>query len=143
MVGGNVVANYNDKTKTLTLTGDVSSNVVKVEYKSATDKIEVTGLNGTKVNNKTTVQSFTHLKANKLNFGAVMSDGDDYLTITGVDASQLYFNLGKGADTVALNLCKADKLNVDGGTGIDVLLTPPGNTLPAVGSANRIIKNVP
>ena len=142
-LGGNVVVNYNATTKTLTLTGDVKSNILKIEYKSATDKIEVTGLNGTKVNNKTTVQSFTHLKANKLNFGAVMSDGDDYLTVTGVDASRLYFDLGKGADKVALNLCKAGQLSVDGGNGVDILLTPPGNTLPAVGSANRIIKNVP
>ena len=152
VAGGNVVASYNGKTKTLTLTGDVSSNVVKVTFTpdapmSVTGKILVEGLNGTKINNKAIVNNKSTIPliahTGKLNFGAVMSDGDDYLTVTGVDASQLYFNLGGGADTVALNLCKADKLNVDGGTGIDILLTPPGNTLPAVGSPNRIIKNVP
>ena len=152
VTGGNVIASYNDKTKTLTLTGDVSSNVVKVTFTpdapmSVTGKILVEGLNGTKINNKAIVNNKSTIPliahTGKLNFGAVMSDGDDYLTVTGVGASQLYFNLGGGADTVALNLCKADKLHVDGGTGIDILLTPPGNTLPAVGSANRIIKNVP
>jgi len=151
VAGGNVVASYNDKTKTLTLTGDVSSNAVKVTFTpdapmSVTGKILVEGLNGTKINNKTIVNNKSTIPliahTGKLNFGAVMSDGDDYLTVMGVDASQLYFNLGGGADTVALNLCKADKLNVDGGTGIDILLTPPGNTLPA-GAPNRVIKNVP
>ena len=134
------------------MTGDVSSNVVKVTFTpdvpmSVTGNIVVEGLNGTKINNKPVVNNKSTIlpikHTGKLNLGAVLSDGDDYVTVTGVDASQLYFNLGNGADTVALNYCKADKLNVDGGTGIDVLLTPLGNTLPPVGNANRIIKNVP
>ncbi|MEK6262763.1 MAG: hypothetical protein AABP62_29550 [Planctomycetota bacterium] len=139
-VGGNVVATYNAGTKKLILTGDVASNTVTVAQKTGPDRIEVAGLNGTKVNGKT--KPFTIPFTAPVDFGAVMSDGDDTVTLTGIYASQIYLNLGNGADRVTLALCFANKLYVDGGPGLDVLLTPPGNTLPTT-PPDRTIKNVP
>lgn len=138
--GGNVVASYNTGTKTLTLTGDVNSNAVSVTYKSATNTIEVAGLNGTKVNNKTTIQTYSHSSALKLNLGAVMSDGDDSVYLIGVNASLVYLNLGNGNDNAGLSMCSVVKLQVDGGLGTNTLVTTT-STIPAVGP-NRILKNV-
>ena len=146
-VGGNVVASYNSTTKTLNLTGDASSNSVTVTFKLAAtapvtpdNRLQVAGLNGTKVNNKTTVQSYPF--TGPVNFGAVMGDGDDSIELTGVYATQVYLNLGNGADNAKLKLCTVTgKLNVDGGTGIDTLGSLMGNSLPPVGP-NRIIKNI-
>ena len=140
--GGNVLASYNAGTKTLTLTGDVSSNAVRITYITATSTIEVLGLSGTKVNNKTTVQTYSH--TGKLSLGTVMSDGDDSVYVIGVLASLVYLNLGNGNDQAGLSLCTlngpTDKLQVDGGTGIDKLTTTT-STIPPVGP-NRILKNV-
>ncbi len=141
--GGNVIASYNAGTKTLTLTGDVSSNAVSVKYITATSTIEVLGLSGTKVNNKTTVQTYSH--TGQLSLGAVMSDGDDAVYVMGVPASLVYLNLGNGNDQAGLSLCTlngpTDKLQMDGGTGILDKLTTTTSTIPPVGP-NRIIKNV-
>ena len=142
VVGGNVVANYNDKTKTLTLTGDVSSNVVSVTQKTGPHRIEVVGLNGTKVNNKTT--PFTHSFTGPIKFGAVMSDGNDSVYLVGVYATQVYLNLGSGTDTAGLQMCTVtDKLDVNGGTGtgINQKLVTTTSSIPPVGP-NRIIKNI-
>ena len=138
--GGNVVTAYNTSTKKLTLTGDVNSNAVSVTYKSATNTIEVAGLNGTKVNNKTTIQTYSHSSALKLNLGAVMSDGDDSVYLIGVNASLVYLNLGNGNDNAGLSMCSVVKLQVDGGLGTNTLVTTT-STIPAVGP-NRILKNV-
>ena len=139
--GGNVVTSYNAATKKLTLTGDVSANAVSVTYDSGKKLITVAGLSGTKVNNKTTIQTYPHDGSTyKLNLGAVMSDGDDAVYVIGVDASLVYLNLGAGSDQAGLRLCTVDKLDVDGGLGTNTLVTTT-STIPPVGP-NRILKNV-
>ncbi len=137
--GGNVVASYNKNTKTLTLTGDKNANSVSVTYNTAMSTIEVLGLTGTKVNNKTAVQTYSH--TGKLNLGAVMGDGNDSVYVIGVPASYLNLNLGSGNDSVGLQLCVVDKLFVDGGIGADALVTTT-STIPS-GPPDKVIKNVP
>ena len=142
VVGGNVVASYNANTKTLTLTGDVSSNAVSVTQKTGPLRIEVVGLNGTKVNNKTT--PFTHSFTEPIKFGAVMGDGNDSVYLIGVYATQVYLNLGSGTDTAGLQMCTVTgKLDVDGGigAGINQKLVTTTSSIPPVGP-NRIIKNI-
>ncbi|MBC8116785.1 MAG: hypothetical protein H7062_20510 [Candidatus Saccharimonas sp.] len=139
-VGGNVVATYNAGTKKLTLTGDVASNSVRVEQKPSPVRIEVVGLNGTKVNGKTT--PFTIPFTEPVNFGAVMSDGNDSVYLIGVYAAQVYCNMGSGNDGVGLQLCTiTNLLHIDGGTGTDTWVAP-GSTIPPVGP-KRKITNVP
>ncbi|MBC8116976.1 MAG: hypothetical protein H7062_21480 [Candidatus Saccharimonas sp.] len=139
-VGGNVVATYNAGTKKLILTGDVASNSVTVTQKPNPDRIEVAGLNGTKVNGKT--KPFTIPFTAPVNFGAVMSDGNDSVYLIGVYASQVYCNLGSGNDSVGLQTCTVtDLLSIDGGTGLDAWVQLM-STIPPVGP-KRIIKNVP
>lgn len=140
VTGGNVVASYNANTKTLTLTGDVSSNSVSVTYNAGMNRVEVAGLDGTKVNNKTTVQTYAH--AGKLKLGAVMSDGDDVVYVVGVDASEIYLNLGSGADRAVLQLCATVILNVSGGTGNDTLIkTTSASTIPTT-APNLVLTSV-
>ena len=140
VAGGNVIASYNADTKTLTLTGDVSSNVVSVTQKTGPNRIEVVGLNGTKVNNKTT--PFTHSFTGPIKLKAVMSGGNDSVYLIGVYATQVDLNLGSGNDTAGLQMCTVTgKLEVDGGIGVDTLVTTT-STIPPIGP-NRVIKNVP
>lgn len=129
-VGGNVIAAYNATTKTLTLTGDVSSNSVTVTYDRVNDLITVAGSNATKINN-TTTKTYSHSHLNKLNLFAVMSDGNDSITLINVNGSEVNLNLGSGTDTATLNYCAAIKLNVSGGTGDDTLVkTLSATTIP-------------
>ena len=138
VVGGNVVSAYNAGTKTLSLTGDTGSNSVSVKYILAFNTIEVAGLNGTKVNNKTTPASYPY--TGPINFGAVMSDGNDSVYLTNVPATQVYLNLGNGNDQAGLSMCAVtDKLNADGGIGVNSLVTTT-STIPS--GTNLIIKNI-
>jgi serralysin len=142
--GGNVVASYNSTTKKLTLTGDTGANTVKVTFVpnspgSATGKVRVEGVGLTKINNKTTPAEFNH--SGKLDLGAALSGGDDSIYVTNIYASNLYLNMGAGADQIGLSMCFIEKMNVDGGPGVDALISP-GTTLPPVGP-KRVIRNVP
>lgn len=119
LVPSNVNANYNLATKTLTLAGDANSNTVTVTYKNG--KIAVEGSNGTKINNLSTFTPVAH--SGKLTLAAVMGAGDDSVSIIGVDSSTTDLNLGSGKDMVAITLCKIQTLKVDGGVGIDSLVT--------------------
>ena len=142
--GGNVVVSYNANTKALTLTGDKNANTVTVTRNTSLNRIEIVGTNGTKINNKTVTQSspLTYPFAGPINLSAVMGDGGDSVYLIGVSATQVNLNLGNGSDQAGLSLCNVTgKLQVDGGTGTDTLVTT-SSTIPPVG-ANRIIKNIP
>lgn len=117
--GGNVIASYNSTKKTLTLTGDARGNVVDLKLQSGV--LQITGAVGTKINNKTSTVSFPH--NGKLLLNAVLGDGDDSLTVTGVLSSTMDLKLGNGADRATILLSSIDILKVDGGTGVDVLTT--------------------
>lgn len=118
---GNVLVSYKvvRATKTLTLTGDAKGNKVTVSL--ASGKITVTGGDGTKLNGLETLPPFTH--SGKLILNSTLGEGDDAITVMGVDASTVSLNLGGGTDSAILTLCNVQKLVVNGGAGIDSLVT--------------------
>ncbi len=116
---GNVNVTYTAKTKTLVLTGDAKANKVTVTL--ASGKITVTGTDGTTLNGLATLPPFNH--QGKLALSSVLGEGDDSITVIGVYAGTVNLNLGGGADTATLTLCNVQKLVVNGGAGIDSLIT--------------------
>ena len=133
VVASNVTAVYSPDQKKLTLTGDENPNTVTVTYKNG--KISVEGSNGTKILRRDVSHAFSH-RSQKLGFApfafskdemltvvAVMKGGDDAVSIINVNSSTTDLNLGSGADKVAITLCKIQTLKVDGGVGIDSLVT--------------------
>lgn len=115
----NVTADYNKTTKTLTLTGDATGNSLTVSYQNGVIRVE--GASGTKINS---TSFFTSAHSGKLVIVANLNDGDDNLSIMGVDSSNATINMGAGNDHVALTLCNFGNLTIDGGAGTaDVLLT--------------------
>ena len=118
---GNVLVTYRvvRATKTLTLTGDTMGNKVTVSL--ASGKITVSGVDGTKLNGLETLPSITH--TGKLILNSTLGEGDDAITVMGVDASTVSLNLGGGTDSAILTLCNVQKLVVNGGPGIDSLVT--------------------
>ena len=118
---GNVLVTYRvvRATKTLTLTGDTMGNKVTVSL--ASGKITVSGVDGTKLNGLETLPSINH--TGKLVLNSTLGEGDDAITVMGVDASTVSLNLGGGTDSAILTLCNVQKLVVNGGPGIDSLVT--------------------
>jgi Metallo-peptidase family M12B Reprolysin-like len=118
-VNSNVTVAYSSALKKLTLTGDGNSNTVTVTYKNG--KILVEGSNGTKINNSSKFPPVTH--AGPLSIVGVMGNGDDSVSVIGVESSTTDLNLGSGADKVAITFSRVQTLKVNGGPGIDSLLT--------------------
>jgi len=118
---GNLLVTYRvvRATKTLTLTGDAMGNKVTVSL--ASGKITVSGVDGTKLNGLDTLPSINH--TGKLVLNSTLGEGDDAITVMGVDASTVSLNLGGGTDSAILTLCNVQKLVVNGGPGIDSLVT--------------------
>ena len=115
-VPSNVLAVYSNKT--LTLTGDTSANSLTVTLQAGTLKVE--GANGTKINGTT---SFSVAHTGKLVLNANLLEGEDALSVVGVDSSTMSILLGPGADKLAFTLSTIGTLTVDGGTGTDVMVT--------------------
>lgn len=118
-VPSNVTATYVAGTKTLTLTGDINANSLTVSYSGTTLKVE--GANATKINNSATAFTATH--TGQLVLVVTMGDGDDALSLVGVNASTANIDLGNGADKAALTLSNIGTLTINGGAGTDALLT--------------------
>lgn len=118
---GNVLVSYKvvRATKTLTLTGDAKGNKVTVSL--ASGQITVSGVDGTKLNGLETLPPVNH--TGKLILNSTLGEGDDAITVMGVDASTVSLSLGGGADSAILTLCNVQKLVVNGGAGIDSLVT--------------------
>ena len=114
----NVIATYAPASKTLTLTGDARANSLTVSFVSGVLKVE--GANNTTINQSTV---FTTQHAGKLILVANMNDGDDAISVIGIDASTVTVNLGAGNDKAAFTLSNIVTLNIDGGPGIDTLIT--------------------
>jgi len=117
--GGNVNVTYTARTKTLAITGDAKGNKVMVKLESG--QITVTGTGGTMLNGLATLPPFTH--TGKLVLSSTLGEGDDAITVMGVDASTVSLNLGGGTDSAILTLCNVQKLVVNGGPGMDSLVT--------------------
>lgn len=128
-VPSNVTATYVAGTKTLTLTGDVNANSLTVSYSGGTLKVE--GANATKINNSATAFTATH--SGQLVLVANLSDGDDALSLVGINASSATIDLGNGADKAAFTLSNIGTLTINGGAGTDVLLT----TSTVIGSVHE------
>ncbi len=116
---GNVKVAYTASNKTLVLTGDAKGNKVTVAF--ASGKITVTGADGTKLNGLETLPPFSH--AGKLTLNSSLGEGDDSITVMGVDASTISLSLGGGADSAIITFCNVQNLAVNGGAGIDSLVT--------------------
>ena len=115
----NVTVSYSARRKTLTLTGDSKGNTVAVSLQSG--QLIVTGTNGTKLNNSATISPISH--TGKLILNSSLGEGNDSISIVGVDASTVSLNLGGGMDSATLLFCKVRQLTVNGGPGTDSLVT--------------------
>ncbi len=128
-VQSNVVAAFDSKTSTLTLTGDSLANSLTVSVQAGVLKVE--GANGTTINKSA---SYTVNVTGPIIINAALHDGDDSLAVIGVDSSKSYLDLGPGNDKAALTLCNVKDLTVDGGPGIDVVTV----TSSTVGSITKL-----
>ena len=117
--GGNVNVTYTARKKTLALTGDAKGNKITVKLESG--KITVTGAGGTTLNGLATLPPFTH--SGRLILSSTLGEGDDSITVMGVDASTVSLSLGGGTDSAILTSCTVQKLVVNGGAGTDSLDT--------------------
>ncbi|WP_050986061.1 hypothetical protein [Schlesneria paludicola] len=115
-IASKVKAVYSNKV--LTLTGDSNPNSLTVTFSAGTLKVE--GANGTKIND---LASYSVPHTGKLELNADLLDGDDGLSVVGVDSSTMTIKLGSGADKLAFTLCTIGTLNADGGDGTDVMVT--------------------
>jgi len=119
-----VIANYNDLNKTLTLTGDAAGNKFTVSYSNqgySNPLIKITADPGTFINGKAS-DSFA-VSAGQIVVEVDLGAGFDVLTMIGVNCSVMGIALGSGDDRCDLDLCAADSLNLDGGLGTDVVIT--------------------
>ena len=114
-----MTVSYSARRKTLTLTGDSKGNTVAVSLQSG--QLIVTGTNGTKLNNSATISPISH--TGKLILNSSLGEGNDSISIVGVDASTVSLNLGGGMDSATLLFCKVRQLTVNGGPGTDSLVT--------------------
>jgi hypothetical protein len=115
-VPSNVRAAYTSGT--LTLTGDANANSITVTYQGG--KLTVQGANGTTINSST---SFEASATARFAISADLGDGDDGISMIGVNGSLVTLKLGAGNDKAALTLSNVQTLSVDGGTGTDALAT--------------------
>jgi hypothetical protein len=113
---GNVVAAYNAGSKTLTLTGDATSNSLTVSLQAGILKVE--GANGTTINSN---PSFSANHSAQLVLTGNLGDGDDSISVIGISSSTTNLNLGPGADKAAFTLSNILNLTVDGGPGTDIV----------------------
>lgn len=118
LVPSNVTAVYNSTTKTLTLIGDANPNSLTVTLQAGT--LTVLGANGTTINNTT---QFKTPHSGSLNLTATMNAGDDAISIIGITSTNTNLDLGAGNDKAAITLCHIQNLTVNGGLGIDSVLT--------------------
>lgn len=116
-VVSNVTAVYNSGTKTLTLTGDNNANSLTVSL--AAGVLEVQGANGTKINNG---PSFSTAVTGQIVLVSNLNDGDDAISVVGVNSSTTTVTMGSGNDKAAFTLCNIGTLTIDGGAGVDVVL---------------------
>lgn len=114
----NVKATYTAATKTLVLTGDTGANSVTLSYQAG--KIRVAGASGTTINS---TSFFTTSHTGKLILTVDLKEGNDNLSIVGVDSSVASITLGTGDDKIALTLSNFDKSTIDFGAGTDVLVS--------------------
>lgn len=118
-VGPQVLAQYDDLAKTLTLTGDAGQNNVDVSYTAGV--VTVTAGAATQVNGRPTAtfQVSTGPILVKMDLGA----GNDVVSFTGMNCSTMNLKLGTQDDQITLRLTTAQSLLLDGGTGTDLLTT--------------------
>ncbi len=118
-VGPQVLAQYDDLAKTLTLTGDAGQNNVDVSYTAGV--VTVTAGAATQVNGRptTTFQVSTGPILVNMDLGA----GNDVVSFTGMNCSTMNLKLGTQNDQITLRLTTAQLLQLDGGTGTDLLTT--------------------
>lgn len=129
---GNVIATYDAGTKTLSLTGDATANSLTVSLQAGQLKVE--GANNTKINQSA---SFTVAHTGKLIINSNLGDGDDSISVIGVDSSTTTLTLGNGADQANFTLCNIQTLTIDGGSGTDIVTV----TSSTIGTINKT--NVP
>ncbi len=128
-VQSNVVAAFDSKTNTLTLTGDQLANSLTISVQAGVLKVE--GANGTSINK---TSSYSVSVTGKIIINAALHDGDDSLAVIGVDSSTSYIDLGPGNDKAAFTLSNIADLTVDGGAGVDVVTV----TSSTIGSITKL-----
>lgn len=117
-VPSNVTAVFNATTKTLTIIGDANPNSLTITLQAGV--LTVLGANGTTVNHTTQFQTNV---TGSINISATMSDGDDAVSMIGITATTASIDLGAGNDKAAFTLCHIQNLTVNGGVGVDSVLT--------------------
>lgn len=121
-----VTAVYSSTTKTLRLNGDTLANSVTVSLQAGTLTIE--GANNTLIEARTEggaviskTSSYRVNHSGKLILNATMNNGDDAISVIGIDSSTTTLDLGAGADKAAITLSNITNLTIDGGAGTDIV----------------------
>jgi hypothetical protein len=107
--------------RTLTLTGDSSSNRVQITTGGATNAIKVTPLDGTTLNGSASPQTFQRVR----NVAVLMGAGDDRVDFTSVNvAGNVRVRLEDGADAVYFTAATIrGRATVRAGAGTDLVRT--------------------
>ncbi len=110
---------YTPGSKTLTITGDGSANNLTISRTGTTLTLTAgTGTTLSYLNTKVATQSFLGVSG-QISINGTMGSGSDSLTCVGLDVSTLMMDLSGGNDSVVLNLCAVNILNLIGGSGTD------------------------
>lgn len=118
-VGPQIIAEYNDLAKTLTVTGDAFDSNVDVTYSAGV--VTVVAGAATQVNGLPSV-TFS-VSTNPIIVNANLGAGRDVISFTGMNCSTMDLKLGTQDDRITLRLTTAALLLLDGGTGTDLLTT--------------------
>lgn len=119
----------------LTLTGDDGDNSVTVLWRAGS--VTVTAGGQTRIgNSSSSVAAVTFHTGTSFNLTGNLNGGNDYLSISTIQAPNMTLNLGSGNDQAKLLYCTVGTLTVNGGPGT--------NSLARVGSkaTNSAVTNI-
>lgn len=116
----------------LTLVGDGGANTVNASVSGGV--LTVQGSNGTTINGSAT---YTAPVTGNFSLNVDMGGGDDSISFTGIPGPGLtsYVLLGAGNDKIQILLSNLGTLSIDGGTGVNTLVTT-SSTIGVLGKVN-------
>lgn len=122
-----VSVNFDSDSHTLTLTGDANPNSLTISRSGSQLQLKTSGgtllslsINSETVSDMTTSATIPNVSGSVIVQGD-LSDGNDSVTLVGLQVSTLVLDLGDGNDAVNLTYCTVQTSEVDGGSGTNVL----------------------
>lgn len=124
-----VTVNYNTANKTFTIKGDAAANSISISLRSSVFQFTTSGgtmmtvsINNGAASSQINSASISGISGS-VNIQGDLSDGNDSVSVTGLQLTTISLLLGAGNDSASLTLCTVSTSQIDGGTGTDSLST--------------------